>query len=595
MRRILTFLIFCSFAWRLQAQTDFTASVSSSTVSTADRIELVFELSNASGASGFRAPSMSDFKILGGPMQSSNMSIINGRTSQSFSIKYVLQARKAGKLVIGPASVRVGSNTYTTEPITITVTEQAVTAKEDHSAEQQLNDFLRNNFYMKAEVSDRSIFTGDDIYVTYKLYVNARSEIYDYRVNGATKVPDYNGFYAQDLDVSNNKGEYVNINGQQFLVQTVKKVKLTAQRAGKLIADPLSIDATLTLRVKSQRNSNSIFEEFFGSSFSSSYERYNYVATSPSVEINVKELPENAPASFNGAVGSFTMETSISGEAITTDDPLTYRITIKGNGNFELFQAPELSLPPGWETYEPNITQTGGARTFEYLLIPRNPGTYEIPAYEWSYFSPDAGRYQTLTAPAYNVEVTAGKSYTAQGNSGDVIEQLDTDIRFINRDMPRIKKGAAEALSTNRMLAAAGFPLLALAVLLLVDYNRRKGADPAAIKNRRAGAVARKHLKSARELAAANDRRFYDEAIRVIWGYLGDKFRIPTSNLNKEHIESALQAKSVDPATIASTINLLQQMEMALFSPVGDDKPLQEAHQQLENWMLDIEKGGKNI
>ena len=593
MSRLLTALMICSIAWNIQAQTEFTASVSSSTVTTADRIELVFELSNASSASGFRAPSMSDFKILGGPMQSSNMSIINGKTSQRYSIKYVLQARKAGKLTIGPASVRVGSNTYVSEPITISVTEQTANTQEERSAEQQINDFLRNNFYIKAEVSDRNIYTGDDTYITYKLYVNARSEIYDYRVNGATKVPDYNGFYAQDLDVTDNKGEYVNINGQQFLVQTVKKVKLTPQRSGKLTADPLSIDATLTLRVKSQRKSNSVFEEFFGNSFSSSYERYNYVATAPAIEINVKELPANAPTSFHGAVGSFTMETGISGEAITTDDPLTYRITIKGSGNFELFEAPELTLPPGWETYEPNIQQSGGARTFEYLLIPRNPGTYEIPAYEWTYFSPDMWNYQTLTSPAYTVNVAAGKSYTIQGNTGDAIEQLDTDIRFISRNAPRFRRTAGETISTHLLLAGAGLPLLALALLLLVDYGRRKGADPAAAKNRRAGAVARKRLKKAKELAASDDRRFYDEAIRVIWGYLGDKFQIPAGSLNKANIEVALTAREVDPSVIVATLDLLQQMEMALFSPVGQDRPMQDAHQQLENWMLQMEKGRK--
>ena len=593
MSRLLTALMICSIAWNIQAQTEFTASVSSSTVTTADRIELVFELSNASSASGFRAPSMSDFKILGGPMQSSNMSIINGKTSQRYSIKYVLQARKAGKLTIGPASVRVGSNTYVSEPITISVTEQTANTQEERSAEQQINDFLRNNFYIKAEVSDRNIYTGDDTYITYKLYVNARSEIYDYRVNGATKVPDYNGFYAQDLDVTDNKGEYVNINGQQFLVQTVKKVKLTPQRSGKLTADPLSIDATLTLRVKSQRKSNSVFEEFFGNSFSSSYERYNYVATAPAIEINVKELPANAPTSFHGAVGSFTMETGISGEAITTDDPLTYRITIKGSGNFELFEAPELTLPPGWETYEPNIQQSGGARTFEYLLIPRNPGTYEIPAYEWTYFSPDMGNYHTLTSPAYTVNVAAGKSYTIQGNTGDAIEQLDTDIRFISRNAPRFRRTAGETISTHLLLAGAGLPLFALALLLLVDYGRRKGADPAAAKNRRAGAVARKRLKKAKELAASDDRRFYDEAIRVIWGYLGDKFQIPAGSLNKANIEVALTAREVDPSVIVATLDLLQQMEMALFSPVGQDRPMQDAHQQLENWMLQMEKGRK--
>ena len=105
--------------------------------------------------------------------------------------------------------------------------------------------------------------------------------------------------------------------------------------------------------------------------------------------------------------------------------------------------------------------------------------------------------------------------------------------------------------------------------------------------------MARKRLKKAKELAASDDRRFYDEAIRVIWGYLGDKFQIPAGSLNKANIEVALTAREVDPSVIVATLDLLQQMEMALFSPVGQDRPMQDAHQQLENWMLQMEKGRK--
>ena len=144
--------------------------------------------------------------------------------------------------------------------------------------------FLRNNFYLRAVVSDNDVYAGEELTVTYYIYINARSSITDYRLNGATQVPAFDGFYAEDIDVSHVQGEYQTINGQQFLVQPVKKVRLTPQRAGDLLADPMTVDATLSIR--KQRSNDSFMDDFFGRG----YDRINASATSPSVRIRVRDL-----------------------------------------------------------------------------------------------------------------------------------------------------------------------------------------------------------------------------------------------------------------------------------------------------------------
>ena len=47
--------------------------------------------------------------------------------------------------------------------------------------------FLRNNFYLRAVVSDNDVYAGEELTVTYYIYINARSSITDYRLNGATR------------------------------------------------------------------------------------------------------------------------------------------------------------------------------------------------------------------------------------------------------------------------------------------------------------------------------------------------------------------------------------------------------------------------
>lgn len=574
MKKIASFLIVILSAFYLIAQTTFTATVNRNQINTSDRITINFTLTNGSNPSGFIPPAFSDFYVLGGPNQSTSFQSINGKTTQSISYGYVLQPKAPGKFTIGAASIKSGKETYSTTPIIIEVSERPVT-NNNESKENETTDvrsYLNKNLFIRATVDKQSVFKGEEIIVTYLLYVNRNSLIYDYRVTSATLVPKFNGFYASDIDVSQASSFYETINGESHLVQVLKKTKLTPQSSGELIVDPLGVEAVVAVRANKKKQSDDFWDEFFSNPFNSSYERFNQTITSNSLRVEVKDLPANPPLSFNGAVGKFSLQTEINTTETKTDEPITYRLKINGTGNLQLFQTPVLDLPPGWETYEPKITETASSKTYEYLLIPRSPGSFTIPAHNWSYFDPDAKNYKTLTAQAYDIQVEAGSGYTGGGTVGGItkeeVEMLAQDIRYIKTTPPVFSQ------TDNLLHSPVAYIGLSLPVALgifLFFFTAKRNAlekDVAGMRNRKATAVAKKRLKLANNyLAQKNTKAFYDETIKAVWGYLSDKFNIPQSNLSKEVIAGELAKHKISEKSANELLGLLYRCEIALFAP----------------------------
>lgn len=111
------------------------------------------------------------------------------------------------------------------------------------------------------------------------------------------------------------------------------------------------------------------------------------LTTSP-VTIDVKPLPSGKPASFSGAVGTFSMTADISSNNVKTDEAVTIKVKITGNGNVKLVKNPEVVFPNDFDVYDPKVemdiktTTAGvsGSKTIEYMAIPRYAGDFEIPA-----------------------------------------------------------------------------------------------------------------------------------------------------------------------------------------------------------------------
>ena len=114
--------------------------------------------------------------------------------------------------------------------------------------------------------------------------------------------------------------------------------------------------------------------------------------------------------------------------------------------------------------------------------------------------------------------------------------------------------------------------LLAAFVALLVVFRRRAIENANIVKQRsgRANKVAVKRLKQAHRLMQSGQSgAFYDEVMRALWGYVGDKLNMPVEQLSRENISQQLTSHQVDPEVIQQFISALDECEFARYAP-GD-------------------------
>ena len=118
------------------------------------------------------------------------------------------------------------------------------------------------------------------------------------------------------------------------------------------------------------------------------------IISSKSLKINVRELPKPKPKGFLGAVGNFKISSEIDKSELKANDAITLKIKLTGTGNIELIEPFKINFPDDFEVYDPKVSDKifeGGnkrsIKNFEYLLIPRFKGNYEIPTYQFISFN----------------------------------------------------------------------------------------------------------------------------------------------------------------------------------------------------------------
>jgi hypothetical protein len=227
------------------------------------------------------------------------------------------------------------------------------------------------------------------------------------------------GFTAQKLQQSGENLE--TINGRSYDVVTFKTA-IAAARAGKFEIGPVKAKAqVLAARRPNTPRSRSPFDlfnlddpfsdPFFSDPFSQFGERREVEINSEPMAFEVKPLPQNAPPSFSGAIGNFTMTTEAKPKAVQVGDPITVTSTISGRGNFDRVNAPAVEDDHGWHKYPPsskfkNDDDVGisGAKTFEMVLSP-NERKQSIPFLAFSYFDPAKEQYVTLRSDPIAIDV----------------------------------------------------------------------------------------------------------------------------------------------------------------------------------------------
>ncbi|GAI04524.1 unnamed protein product, partial [marine sediment metagenome] len=195
----------------------------------------------------------------------------------------------------------------------------------------------------------------------------------------------------------------------------------------------------------------SLFDDFFDDSFfRDSFFGSTRVITvaSGQIRVNVKPLPEEGkPSNFSGAVGKYSIQSSIDTLVTTQDQALTLKYKISGMGNINAVKLPELDFPKSVEVFEPKIerkinnkkNKIQGSVIYEYVLIPRRAGDITIPALSFSYFDPSQEKYRIAMSKAFNIKVHHQEKLFASQSLGqrkEEISLLGEDIRFISRENP---------------------------------------------------------------------------------------------------------------------------------------------------------------
>ena len=283
------------------------------------------------------------------------------------------------------------------------------------------------------------------------------------------------------------------------------------------------------------------FEAFFNGG--SGYVEVKRSIKAPGLKLQVDPLPTR-PSNFSGGVGKFNITAQLNKKEVKANDPITVRVVIGGTGNLKLIKQPVIDFPKDFDKYEPKITDKSkltingleGNMIYDFLAVPRNQGKYTIPAIEFVYFDVRSNTYKTLKTEPFELNVLKG-----DGNSSSA----DFTIDMQNQDIHAIKTGKAKAQEVNDFFFGSFLywfsliTLLALFVILLVIFRKRAidRANISKMRGKKANKIAVKRLRLANKLMAENKQsEFYDEVLRALWGYVGDKLNMPVEQLSKENI-----------------------------------------------------------
>lgn len=557
----------------ISAATSFTV-IPPRRVAEGDKFAVTFRLDNAEG-SDLKVSQINGCTLLFGPSTSKSRSyqVINGHAiaSSRMEYTYTYRADKAGTFTIPEATVMADGKRLTTKPVKFTVETRSQASAPASSRPVSIDDIdtqtserpvSSNDVFVRIILSRPTVYEQEAVECTIKLYTK-----YSITQFLPTRQPSFDGFLIQELDITPELNREETLNGQTYLTAVLKKCIIFPQKSGKLTInsgnydlsvvqyDNINMGGFMTVRQPRERNIK---------------------VSSNSATINVKPLPTPHPDNFSGAVGRFNVESKLVGNSFRTNDPATLIYTISGTGNIKYLKEPIIDFPSEFEQYSPKSdikthidgTQVSGTMTIEYTFVPQSVGDFRIGSDTFVYFDPASAKYVTLKTPVYDIRV-------AKGAAG-AISRDQEDIAAKNTDILHIRLGAKkQSFDHTPVVYKSGYWIAYIALILIftgvLGFNHermRKAADVHGQRLAKAGKVAKKRLvKAALFMKEKKTEDFYDEILKALTGYLGDRFALPVSQLTRETIDIKLTEIGADEGIRENVGSLLERCEMARYTP----------------------------
>lgn len=584
------FAFFCTIGF---AQTKFYASVAPAKAAIDEYITYTLTLDNGTNVEGITHPEFTDFITISGPNQFSSQINRNGVVTQSISLSYILQPKKAGSFQISSSTAIIEGKTYKSNTVNISVSNKRSVKKNSSAANQSpfaafdlfdepkpqkrfedyilkngesVQDNVGRNMQLRLQTDKTSCYVGEPILASYKLFTRLQSE------SNISKNPSFNGFSVVDMLplIDQDSYNHESLNGREYNTYVIRKAQLYPLQAGAIELEPATLDNKITF-VKNENGLNSMFEE-------------NVSLTSKPLTIQVKPLPElGKPENFKDAVGNFKIEAAVEKNQFTTDETGKLLITISGKGNMQLLTIPEIDWPLGFEVYEPKITDNinntiipiSGSKTFEIPFTIADTGAHNIPVIKLSFFDPATGSYKVVSTKSILLNIFKGIG------------------KPINNNVLVNKKPKPVSI-LNKIFASRWIVILLLAGIIIVAFifwlTKEKKKEEKIVLEEAKREEAKKdipvyissninYLEKTENCLMKNDCvDFYTLLSTELKQFLAKKFFIDKENINSKTLVAIMDNKNIDNNVSVQTQQLFEEIEWQLYTPFERSEKLHDMY-----------------
>ncbi len=607
-------LFFLLTGYCTNAQVKFSASISPTEIGRDEYAQLKLMVENANEVQQIVPPSLKDFIIISGPNQESGMTMINGVVKKYIALSFVLKPKTTGNFTIAGALAKADAGDYKSNAVRLKVTAQAtgnnaganlsstpfnsIDPFAEPAPRSTYNEYIlrkgenpaekiKKNMLVRVEVDKKSVYVGQPVVATYKLYTRLKSE------SIMTKSPSFNGFSVLEIQQPNDMSYRTEkFEGREYNVYIIRKVQLYPLLAGNLELGIAEIENNIQFikaeYVNQQADAlNDMFRDLAQLTIPpEGIDIQKVTLQSKPLSVLVKPLPDaGKPASFKGAVGNFTIETRVEKNNFSTDDDGKMAMIISGEGNLQMINAPEVAWPKGFEGFDSKATDdlfkgtvpVSGRKIFEFPFSVSTPGTCTLPAVEFSFFDTRDAKYKTVSSNPIEITVTKGT-----GNPKNII----TEANAKSNDNLLTK-------FFNNRLRVVSLVAVLIIIGLIVWFKRDTKKERQLANAVQAEEKIREEENPAEEILPAQQnplalaeeclhredaKLFYTHLNLGLKKFLAKKLALRAEEVNRKNITEQLDAKGISNETAVELQKLMDEIEWQLYTPFADNEKMKNMY-----------------
>jgi hypothetical protein len=534
-------------------------TVDRTTVQLGQELRLTVEVSGkGSGVGEPTVEGLEAFRVMS-TGSSHSFSLSGGGLQSSTTFTYRIVPTQDGTFQIGPARLVMDGKTYLSQSVKVDVSTAPVPREEEPSAPAR----GRGAAFLASRVDVDTAYVNQQITLSVLLY--SRTQFLD---TPRYSPPSLSGFWTEDLGPQLTYR--ATIGGHRYDVVEVRTA-LFPTSPGEYTIGPATVEMTIPDQSARDPFASPFFRGFFPSG------RKRVLRSEPLSVVAIPLPAHGKPQQFEGAVGRFTIRSSLDRSEVEENEPVTLTSVVEGTGNLRSVPEPLLAWPDELRRYpakaEVKTTKEnyriGGRKSFETVLVPTTAGSFTLPGPRLSFFDPATGAYDEAVAASMPLVVAPAPPGSLAAPTPVVggVTLVGKDIAHIRTSTPRWTR------ARGFPKAPGGWPIHATPVALVAvglawrAIGRAHASSQSAKRRRAAKAALRRIRKARRQLRGEEWRNGVAEIAGALDDYLGQKLGLEKVHLTADRLARELGTRGLSADLLAETLGCRDACDRARFVP----------------------------